>query len=53
LKEYKVSVSARVPPWMKSILENSARVNDRNISLEIVNRIKQTLTEEEKKIAGI
>lgn len=53
LKEIKVPISARIPKWMKSILENSARINDRNISLEITNRLKQTLTEEEKKIAGI
>ena len=53
LEENKVSISARVPNWMKTILKNSAKNNDRNISLEITNRLKQTLTEEEKKIAGI
>jgi len=53
LKEIKVPISARIPEWMKSILENSARINDRNISLEITNRLKQTLTQEERKNAGI
>jgi hypothetical protein len=53
LKENKVPVSARIPDWMKSILENSAIKNDRNFSLELINRIKLSLTEEEKKIAGI
>lgn len=53
LKENKVPVSARIPDWMKSILENSAIKNDRNFSLELINRVRQSLTEEEKKIAGI
>lgn len=53
LKENKVPVSARIPDWMKSILENSAIKNDRNLSLELINRVKLSLTEEEKKIAGI
>lgn len=53
LKENKVSISARVPSWIKTILKNSAKNNDRNISLEITNRLKQTLTEEEIKNANI
>ncbi|MBX4133444.1 hypothetical protein JMI89_07355 [Frischella sp. Ac48] len=53
MEENKVSISARAPNWMKTILKNSAKNYDRNISLEITNRLKQTLTEEEKKIAGI
>ena len=53
LKEIKVPISARIPEWLKIILENSARINDRNISLEITNRLKQTLTQEERKNAGI
>ncbi|MCX8581154.1 hypothetical protein J3U18_05550 [Gilliamella sp. B3482] len=53
MKENKVSISARVPSWIKTILKNSAKNNDRNISLEITNRLKQTLTEEEIKNANI
>lgn len=48
-----MSISARVPGWIKTILKNSAKNNDRNISLEITNRLKQTLTEEEIKNANI
>ena len=53
MKENKVTLSARIPRSLKTALEVLAVMNDRTMSQELVNRVKQSLTEEEKKIAGI
>ncbi|MCX8583445.1 MULTISPECIES: hypothetical protein [unclassified Gilliamella] len=53
MKENKVTLSARIPVSLKVALEVLAVMNDRTMSQELVNRVRQTLTEEEKKIAGI
>ena len=53
LKENKVTLSARIPVSLKTALEVLAAMNDRTMSQELVNRVRQSLTEEEKKIAGI
>lgn len=53
MKENKVTLSARIPRSLKTALEVLAVMNDRTMSQELVNRVRQSLTEEEKKIAGI
>ncbi|MCO6551001.1 MULTISPECIES: Arc family DNA-binding protein [Gilliamella] len=53
MKENKVTLSARMPVSLKAALEVLAAMNDRTMSQELVNRVRQSLTEEEKKIAGI
>ena len=53
MKENKVTLSARIPISLKTALEVLAVMNDRTMRQELVNRVKQSLTEEEKKIAGI